>query len=268
MTYKWKYLFIKQYRTTAEFESLEFALDEADFTFFKPFINKELYSMLIKFKSEYTHFAISKESKKALDYFVDQFQAKDLYHLAAAFQFNYINAFSNRGELENIWEEVKDFRTESESFLEMVEKYLNGEPSSEMKLKIKAYNKTFDFKNFLIINEWIDSFVKLHSLTSSNFFEFKEKTLSNINSIQLPKYPEYLVQNYIQSIHEFIASRNPNLNINSKIKYTAFFLLACQIPINSQAEDITNPSSIKDLEDSDVKNTRNYLNGLKALSVK
>ena len=268
MTYKWKYLFYKQYRTTAEYESLEFALDEADFTFFKPFINKELYSRLIEFKSAHTHFTISKESKKALDYFASQFQEKELYHLAAAFQFIYCNTFSNRGELENIWDEIKDFRKETETFLEMVEKYLNGEPSSEMKLKIKAYNKTFDFKNFLIINEWINSFVKLHSLTNSNFFEFKENTLSNINAIQLPKYPEYLVQNYMLSIHEFIASRNPNLNINSKTKYTTFFLLACQIPINSQAEDITNPFTIRDLSDSDVKNTRNYLKGLKALSVK
>ena len=161
----------------------------------------------------------------------------------------------------------KNYWKEIDSFLEILEKYLNGEPSSEMKLKIKAYSKAYEFKNFLIIN-WINSYVELHSLTSSNFFEFREKTLSNINTIQLPKYPEYLVQNYIQSIHGFNVSRNPKLNINLKTKYTTFFLLACQIPINSQAEDITNPSTIRELSDSDVKNTRNYLKGLKALSVK
>ena len=66
-------------------------------------INGNIYSRLIEFKSEYTHFTISKESKKALDYFASQFQAKELYHLAATFQFIYCDTFSNRGELENTW---------------------------------------------------------------------------------------------------------------------------------------------------------------------
>lgn len=269
MLYEWKELFKNEYQVVVSSKCSVHFTKDLDFSFIKSFVDDNFYSDLIKFKSQYSQFSISKQSQKAIDDFSleHNLNKNDLYGLSTAFQSIYTELRLNRITDPENWEDAYNYYEQTELFLSVIEKYLNKEPSSEMVLKMKAFEKTFEIKNFLVINDWFKAYIQCHNLTLENFNKFKINKLSEINIVKLDKFPEYFLQNSIKAIFNFISLKSLKLTKNSKVKHTTFFLLVSQIPINSKADEIPIPSSFTDMSSSDVNNTNTYRKGLKVLTI-
>lgn len=273
MTYRWKYYFRNQYKESETQNCSTFSTDQIDFNFIIPFFGSNYLHSLEEFKLKFKDFTISLEAITAISYLTEYFSLnipkEHLYAFSAALQCQYINIDNNRINVDDSWYDVQFYNKEYLLFFDFLEKYLNREDSKEKSMLIKSFGKEYKFKSFLFINDIINSYINDNKLSINNFDEFKTKQLLHINNVQLDKLTEFHKLNYITCLHSYIDKHTNNTkSSNSKIKFVTFFLLLSQVPISSAASEITTPQQLSDLNDSDVKNTRHFLNGVKSIIVK
>ena len=273
MTYRWKYYFKTRYTESETNECESFSTNQIDFDFIKPYFDSNYEHNLDEFKLNFTDFTISFEAIKAITYLIEHYSIKitkeNLYALSAAIQCHYIKIDNNRINVDDSWDDVQFYNKDYALFFDFLEKYMKGEDPKSMSLIIKSFGKSFKFKSFLFFNDLIDLYIKGNGLNLDNFNNIKTKKLLKAGNVQLDKFSEYCKLNYMICLHSFIDKHiNETKSSNSKIKFVTFFLLLSQVPISSVASEITTPQELGDLNDSDTKNTRHFLNETKSIFVK
>lgn len=217
-------------------------------------IEFNLFEESNQFKSEskvqYDFLTLPKKSYEDLLSLLDYFELKSFETEFLSFisitQSTYL-LYDNDPETK-LYHDFLNLKKDLKKLIEVLELYLFRDKDEHYSISFKQNTgSATTFKNAFLLNHIYESIVQYFEINKDNFQTRKEEILSeHAATFNYKKGGKFVIIKSVKALYDFLKTQKENTSDNELLRFCGVFLHICQIPSNSNSEDL----SIGEIEDS------------------
>lgn len=201
-------------------------------------------------KTQYDFLELPEKSYQDLNSLLDYFELKSFETEFLSF----ISITQNKYLLyedqpnDKLYQNFLDLKKDLKGLIDILEKYLLSKKPDHHSISFKFHTeKTNTINNLFLLDDIYRSIAQSYKINKDNFHIRKEEILLELaTTFNYKKGGKFVIIKVVQALFDFLKTQKETKSDNELLRFCGVFLHICQIPSNSNTEDI----NIGEIEDS------------------